>query len=60
MKTQFACIVPDIQSAIKISGNGATRLQLDIPETEIANVVRLMAARGKVITATLEWEDDAV
>jgi hypothetical protein len=57
MKTKFTCIVPDIQSAIKISGNGATRLQLDISEDEIANVVRLMGAKGKVIIATLEWED---
>ena len=33
MKAEFYGSVPDIQSAIKISGNGAIRLQVDVPET---------------------------
>ena len=58
MKTVFACIVPDIQSAIKISGNGCIRLTLEIPESEMPQAIKLVAAKGKVITADLSWSDE--
>ena len=58
MKINFACTVPEIQSAIKISGNGAIRLQVDIPESELPEAIKLVAAQGKVIQASLQWEDE--
>ena len=57
MKAEFYGSIPDIQSAIKISGNGAIRLQVDVPETELAEAIKIVAARGEVIKVTMEWDD---
>ena len=57
MKIEFYGSIPDIQSAIKISGNGAIRLQVDVPETELAEAIKIVAARGEVIKVTMEWDD---
>ena len=56
-KAEFYGSIPDIQSAIKISGNGAIRLQVDVPETELAEAIKIVAARGEVIKVTMEWDD---
>ena len=39
--------IPMIQSAISIGGDGSTRLKLDIPASEIAQVMRLMLYQGE-------------
>lgn len=57
MKTSCHCSIPDIQSAIKISGQGSIRLQVDIPESELPEAIKIVMAKGKVIKATWEWED---
>ena len=47
---EFLAYLPPIQSATSIGGDGASRLKLDVPETEIAEVVKLAAyGRGKVL-----------
>jgi len=51
---QFIASLPDIQSAIAISGEGATRVKLDIPESEIANAVKLVTLKGKAFRVTIE------
>ncbi|KHO63370.1 hypothetical protein THYS13_14940 [Thermoanaerobacter sp. YS13] len=56
-KIQFIASLPPIQSAIKIGGNGASRIQLDVPSIEIANVVKLVMAAGKTVKVTIEIED---
>lgn len=44
----FHAILPDITSAINISGAGnGARVKLDVAENEIAEVVKLMLLRGK-------------
>lgn len=40
---EFVAVLPDIASAVKISGHGDGRLQLDIPESELPAVLRLIA-----------------
>lgn len=53
----FKASMPPIQSAVKISGNGdGMRIQLDIPEAEMVNAVRLLAMREKVLKVTIEVE----
>lgn len=51
----FLASFPPIQSAIKVGQDGM-RLQLDVPETEMANAVELLALRGKVLRVTVEIE----
>lgn len=51
---EFRAVIPDIQSAIKIGSDGA-RVQLDVAETDIAEVVRLIGyGRRRVLKVTLE------
>lgn len=56
-KIQFTASLPPIQSAIKIGGDGASRIQLDVPSIEIANVVKLVMAAGKTVKVTIEIEE---
>ena len=51
----FMASLPDIQSAINISGTGSgARIKLDVPETDIPNVALLMLLRGKLLKVTIE------
>ena len=55
----FRAYFPSIQSAIKVSGNGdGIRIILDIPETEMAQAVQLIAMRECVLKVTVEVADD--
>ena len=51
----FLASLPDIQSAIKAGGDGM-RVQFDIPETEKANAIPLLALFGVVLRVTIEVE----
>lgn len=52
----FQCAIADIQSAIRIGQDGA-RIQLDIPETELGNVMPIVAMRNKVLSVTIVAEN---
>lgn len=52
----FLASFPAIQSAIKVGQDGM-RIQLDVPETEMANAVELLAMRGMVLRVTVEPEE---
>lgn len=52
----FLASFPGIQSAIKVGPDGA-RVQLDIPETEMPAIVRLMLMRGKLLKITVEIDN---
>ncbi len=47
MEIEFIASLPDIQTAISIGGDGATRVRLDIPESELANAVKLILLKGQ-------------
>lgn len=49
----FKASFPPIQSAIKVGQDGM-RIQFDIPETEMANAVKLLAMRDRVLKITVE------
>lgn len=54
-KVSFAAAFPPIQSAIKITGDGGgMRIQLDIPESEMAEAVKLMLYRQVPLKITVE------
>lgn len=51
----FLASFPPIMSAIKIYGNGdGMRIQLDIPESELAQAVELLTMRQCVLKVTIE------
>ena len=54
MKIEFIASLPDIQSAISIGGDGATRVKLDIPESELAQAVKLVLLKGKAFSVKIE------
>lgn len=51
--TFLASIAP-LQSAITIASDGGARIKVDVPESEMQAVVRLMGMRGKVLRVTVE------
>ncbi len=54
----FFASLPDIQSAISFSGAGnGARIKLDVPETEISEVIKLMLLRGKAFKVIIEEAD---
>jgi|LFRM01.1.fsa_nt_gb hypothetical protein len=57
-KIEFVASLPQIQSAVKISGGDGSRVQLDIPDTELAAVVKLLTYKNKVFKVTIEPFED--
>ena len=55
-KVMFLASFPPIQSAIKV-GHDGMRIQLDIPESEMARAVHLLTMRERVLRVTVEVED---
>jgi len=52
----FLATFPLIQSAIKVAGDGGARVQLDIPESELPAIARLLMLRGVVLRVIVEPE----
>ena len=57
MKIEFIASLPDILTAITISGEGATRVKFDIPESEIANAIKLVMLKGQAFKVNIETID---
>ena len=56
-RATFRAAFPSIQSAIKVTGDGnGVRVQLDIPESEMAEAVKLLQWRQCVLVVTIEPE----
>lgn len=56
-RASFLASFPPIQSAIKITGDeNGMRVQLDIPENQMAEAVKLLAWRQTVLRVTIEPE----
>ena len=54
MVMEFIASLADVQSAISIGGDGSTRVKLDIPESELANAVKLVMLKGKAFRVKIE------
>lgn len=53
-KVTFIATFPSISSAIKVDGAGGMRIQLDIPESEMSEAVKLLLYRQVVLSITVE------
>lgn len=56
-QAEFYASIPDIQSAINIGGDQAARIKLDVPATEIAELVKLVAMGGKLLRVRVQVAD---
>jgi hypothetical protein len=54
----FTASIAPLQSAITIASDGGARVKIDIPESEMPAIVRLMLYRGQRLKITLEVLDD--
>ena len=52
----FRAIIPNLQSAIQVAGDGGWRVKLDIAASEEANALELLTLRGQVLRVTVEVE----
>jgi hypothetical protein len=56
----FRAAFPTIMSAIRITGNrDGMRIQLDIPESEMATAANLLLWRERVLVVTVEPESES-
>jgi len=54
MEIKFTASLPPIQSAINLDGNGdGARIKLDIPRSDILEVLKLQALAGESFTVTI-------
>lgn len=55
-RVEFVAAIPDLASAITVDGeaDAGGRLKLDVPGTDIAPLLRLIAWRGKLLRVTVE------
>ena len=49
----FLASLPPIQSAIKLDGQGGARIQLEVPEEDIMEVMKLAMLKGIVFRVTV-------
>ena len=56
MTVSFLASFPPIQSAIKVGQDGM-RIQLDIPESEMANAIGLLGMRECILVVTVQKEN---
>ena len=57
----FRAIIPGIQGALRVSGEGATRLMLDTDEQQLPEVLKALAfGKGKCLVVSISVDDDAV
>ncbi len=57
MDIEFMASLPDVATAIAISGDGSTRVKFDLPESEIANAVKLVLLKGKAFKVRISTEE---
>ena len=56
-RARFRAAFPAIQSAIKVYGDRqGMRVQLDVPESEMAEAIKLLQWRERVLIVTVEPE----
>ena len=56
LRAEFAAALPNIQGAVRF-GDGACRLQLDIPESDLHESLKLALMYGKVLRVVIVTED---
>ena len=60
-KVSFLASFPAVQSAIKVTGDASgMRITLEIPESEMAEAVKLMLYRQVVLRVTVEEDKQSI
>jgi hypothetical protein len=58
MKIEFNAIIAASSAAVKIGDEGAIRIMLDVPVSDMAEALKLIAfGRKKVLNVTIEIEE---
>lgn len=58
-KIEFTATLPDILSAINIAGvDGNSRIKLDIPASDVEEVMKLIYLKGQVFKVSIEQNKD--
>ena len=53
----FMAVIPDVQGALKVSGQGAGRLILDMDESQLPEVLKALAfGKSRLILVTIAVE----
>jgi len=55
--TTFRASLPAIMSAIRAGGDGGVRIQLDIPDSDMAEALRLLLWRDRVMVVTVRPDE---
>lgn len=50
---EFEATIPPIKSAILVDGQGGGQVKLEVPESDMPELVKLMALRGMVLRVTV-------
>ena len=59
MKVEFSAIIAATSSAFKVGDEGASRLSLDIPVSDMAEALKVIAfGRKRVLKVTVEIEEE--
>ena len=57
---EFHASIPPIQSATSIGGDGSCRLKLDVPASDLAEVMKFAGfGRERLLKITVEADDEA-
>jgi hypothetical protein len=57
-EARFKASLPPVLAAIKVSGDGGTRIQLDAPETYDHEVLKLLLWRGMALDVIVRPSED--
>lgn len=51
---EFTATIPPIQSWMQVSGDGGARIKLDVPDTDLAQALKLVLLRGQPLRVRVE------
>ena len=54
MEIEFTASLPDTQTAIAIGGDGGSRIKLEVPDSELPNVLKLILLKGRAFRVKIE------
>ena len=60
MQIEFMASLPDSQTAISIGGDGASRVKFDVPDSDVAQVLKLLLLKGQAFRVKIEAVDRGI
>ena len=56
-EVEFQATLPDVHTAIAISGDGSSKIRLDVPDCDLPEVMKLVLFKGQSFKVTITSED---